>query len=268
MIFEVSAMKIVYISQLFNNTYRINRHCHDYWEIVYYTQGNGMVNINGETVPFCENDIFAIPPLVPHFDYSNEGFTNYHFNFVDEEFSYKSYLKLHDTEDRIFKRILKLLYNEYHLKRENYEKITDSLYDVLRNYIYSFSKQENINPYITKIISSIINNKSDPDYNINKAFNDIPLHKDYIRKLFIQKTGKTPLQYLTQNRMICAKQLLKNQSESHLTLKEIAYMSGYSDYYYFSRVFKQEFGISPKAWLDTQISKSPSGTITRDMSDT
>ena len=45
-------------------------------------------------------------------------------------------------------------------------------------------------------------------------------------------------------------------------------MSGYSDYYYFSRVFKQEFGISPKAWLDTQISKSPSGTITRDMSDT
>ena len=91
---------------------------------------------------------------------------------------------------------------------------------------------------------------SDPNYNINDAFRDIPLNKDYIRKLFIRQTGMTPLRYLTRNRMICAKQLLKNQSASHLTLKEIACMSGYSDYYYFSRVFKHECGLSPSEWLN------------------
>lgn len=243
-------MKIVYISQLFNNTYHINRHRHEFWEIVYYTHGNGTVNIDGELVPFSENDIFAIPPLVPHFDYSGEGFTNYHFNFIDEEFGYKTYLKLHDTEDLVFQHILRLLYSEYHLKRENYENITDSLYDVLRSYISSFTKQDNENPYITKIVGSIINNMSDPNYNVNDAFRDIPLNKDYIRKLFIRQTGMTPLRYLTRNRMICAKQLLKNQSASHLTLKEIACMSGYSDYYYFSRVFKHECGLSPSEWLN------------------
>ena len=241
-------MKIVYISQLFNTTYHINHHRHDFWEIVYYTRGSGTVNIDGELVPFTENDIFAIPPQVPHSDYSNEGFVNYHFNFVDDEFGFKTFLKLHDTEDLVFKRILKMLYSEYHLKRGNYTKITDSLYEVLRNYIHSFAHHEDGHPYVEKIINSIIYNLSNPNYKINDAMTDIPMNRDYIRKLFLRQTGMTPLQYLTRRRLANARQLLENQQESNLSLKEIATMSGFDDYYYFSRVFKQAFGLSPNAW--------------------
>lgn len=250
-------MKIVYISQLFNTTYRINHHYHDYWEIVYYTKGSGIVNIDGEAIPFTENDIFVLPPSVPHFDYSGDGFRNYHFNFVDDEFGFKSYLKLHDTEDQIFKRILELLYSEYHLKRDNYTNIIDSLYEVLRNYIHSFVRQEDGNPYVDKIVNSIIENLSNPNYKVNDAMKDIPMHKDYIRKLFLRQTGMTPLQYLTHRRLSNAKQLLDNQQESRLSLKEIAFLSGFDDYYYFSRVFKQEFGLSPNAWR-----KHPQKTLT------
>ncbi len=50
----------------------------------------------------------------------------------------------------------------------------------------------------------------------------------------------TPLQYLTHRRLSNAQQLLDNQQESRLSLKEIAFLSGFDDYYYFSRVFKQE----------------------------
>ena len=258
-------MKIVYISQLFNTTYRINHHYHDYWEIVYYTKGNGTVNIDGCSIPFTENDIFVLPPSVPHFDYSSEGFRNYHFNFVDEEFGFKTYLKLHDTEDQTFKRTLELLYNEYHLKRNNYTNIIDSLYDVLKNYIHSFAHQiEEENPYVEKIVNAIIDNISNPNYKINDTMADIPMHKDYLRKLFLNQTGMTPLQYLIHRRLSNAQQLLENQQELRLSLKEIAFMSGFDDYYYFSRVFKQRFGLSPNVWRQQSLKTLTASDIRHD----
>ena len=56
--------KIKYVGRLYENTYRINLHTHDFWEIVRYTKGSGLVEIDGEIIPFQENDIFAIPPNV------------------------------------------------------------------------------------------------------------------------------------------------------------------------------------------------------------
>lgn len=244
-------MKIVYIGQLYNNTYYVNEHRHDYWEIVYYTKGQGTVNINGELIDFTENDFFAIPPTVPHFDYSDNGFTNYHFNFLDNEFHFDGYLKLHDTEDRSFLKVLTLMNFEYHNKRPGYAKITDSLFYVLRSYIDSFLNKESEyeNPYVNQIIGAIIENLSNPDFSVSDILKTIPMHKDHIRRIFIKETGVTPLKFLTQKRLAIAKKLLGTKDKARLTLKEISHMCGYSDYYYFSRVFKQYFGQSPKEWL-------------------
>lgn len=245
-------MKIVYIGQLYNNTYQVNEHKHDYWEIVYYTKGTGTVNINGELIEFEKNDIFAIPPLVSHFDYSDKGFTNYHFNFLDAEFNFDGYIKLHDTEDQSFLKVLTLMNFEYHNKRPGYAKITDSLYFVLRSYIDSFSNKETEyeNSYVNQIIGAIIENLSNPDFVLADVFKQIPMHKDHIRRIFIKETGVTPLQYLTNKRLSIAKKLLRAKTQARLTLKEISNMCGYSDYYYFSRVFKQHFGTSPKEWIN------------------
>lgn len=248
-------MKIVYISQLYNKTYLVNRHCHKLWEIVYYTEGSGTVNIDGQLVPFCAGDLFAFPPNIPHFDYSDEGFTNYHFNFSDEEFNYKTYQKIHDTEDHAMLTLLKLMHKEYYLKRPNYEKIMDSLYEALRHYLFSFTEKTYENGYVSTVINEIIANLSNPDYNVNQTLDAIPLNNGYLRKLFEKETGKTPLQYLLWKRMLAAKRLLRSQAESGLTIKEIAYMCGYSDYYYFSRVFKQETGTSPRFWREPKDKK-------------
>jgi AraC-like DNA-binding protein len=243
-------MKIDFVGRLFNNTYYVNPHCHEYWEIVYYTHGSGDVNINETIVPFEEHDIFAIPPGIPHFDYSDKGFRNYHYNFTDEEFTYRSYLKIKDSENNAFLGILTQMYNEYHLKRDHYERIVDSLYDVLRNYLYSFANQTAENPYVMQVVNAVIDNISNPGYDVNDELTKIPLNIDYFRKIFINETGKTPLQLLTFKRMMYAKQLLRFRQESKLSIKEIAWMAGYADYYYFSRVFKQQFGSSPRIWVN------------------
>jgi AraC-like DNA-binding protein len=67
-------------------------------------------------------------------------------------------------------------------------------------------------------------------------------HFDYISRCLKEHTGMTPLQYLHFLRLNEAKQLLAN---SDLSLPDIAEKVGMKDYNYFSRLFRQRFGISP-----------------------
>ena len=178
--------KIKYVGRLYENTYCINLHTHDFWEIVRYTKGSGLVEIDGEIIPFQENDIFAIPPNVPHTDYSDTGFQNYHYTFNDDDFNRLSYMKFQDTENNDFLTIMAQLYHEYHLKRKNYQNIIDSLYTVLFHYILALSEEAESNQYVALVINEIISNISNPDYDIQQTLQKVPLTEDYFRKLFFQ----------------------------------------------------------------------------------
>ncbi|WP_338540062.1 AraC family transcriptional regulator [Paenibacillus tundrae] len=59
---------------------------------------------------------------------------------------------------------------------------------------------------------------------------------------FKQKTGSSPIDYLIQIRLAEARRML---IKSNVTLREIAVEVGYTDVYYFSRLFKKHVGISP-----------------------
>lgn len=55
-------------------------------------------------------------------------------------------------------------------------------------------------------------------------------------------TDKSLNEYITMIRMRQAGRMLEN---GNLTLKEVALACGYTDPFYFSRVFKKQMGLSP-----------------------
>lgn len=67
----------------------------------------------------------------------------------------------------------------------------------------------------------------------------------YFAKLFQRCTGYSPLNYLIQVRMDIAHDML---ASGFYTVREVADHVGYSDPYYFSRLFKSRKGISPSAF--------------------
>ena len=245
--------KVKFVGQLFEKTFRVDMHVHEYWEVVIYTKGQGMVEIDGETVPFGEGDIFVIPPRVPHTDYSEQGFENYHYNFMDENFNGSHYMKLHDTENDDFLTVVRQLHHEYHLKRKNHKNIIDSLYVVLYHYLLALSEQEEKNPYVEWMIGEIIGNLSNPYYQLSDSLERIPLTQDYFRKLFIKETGKTPLQYLTRKRIDYAQELFRLSPRMDISVQRIAQDAGFADSLYFSRVFKKITGVSPSAWIEENL---------------
>lgn len=68
------------------------------------------------------------------------------------------------------------------------------------------------------------------------------LNKYYLLRLFKKETKLSPIAYIQSCRLIMACEHLK----AGRSIKETAEICGYKDPLYFSRVFKKEFGISPK----------------------
>ena len=64
----------------------------------------------------------------------------------------------------------------------------------------------------------------------------------YLSHAFSEYTGTTFTAYLNDVRMHHASTLL---GDADLSIKQIAYETGYNDVYYFSKVFKKSFGIPP-----------------------
>jgi AraC family transcriptional regulator len=73
----------------------------------------------------------------------------------------------------------------------------------------------------------------------------VGVSKDHLTRCFRQQTGVTPMTYLTRYRVNQAKQLLATQEDS---VAEIATMVGFASIAYFSRVFRREVGVSPRAY--------------------
>ncbi len=246
----IKSIEPQYVGRLFNNTYRVAVHTHELWEAVYYTEGTGIVEIQGRRYPFKKGDIFFIAPEIPHTDYAEGGFKNYHYTFHEPPVPGTSFFKIQDSGSGDFLNILKQMYLEYHLKRKNWENIVSSLFDTLNQYIISFMDETAHNAYVSAAVKEIIANISNPNFSTEHMAENYALNNDYFRRLFKEYTGDTPLQFLLKKRISFAQQLLRTSRETGLIIKEIAKLSGFSDYYYFSRMFKKIIGISPKVWAE------------------
>jgi len=68
------------------------------------------------------------------------------------------------------------------------------------------------------------------------------------RAVFKNITQKTPKEYIIQNKMIKAKELLQT---GKYNVSDVAYMVGYDDVFYFSKLFKRKMGKSPKTYINS-----------------
>jgi AraC-like DNA-binding protein len=66
----------------------------------------------------------------------------------------------------------------------------------------------------------------------------------HFRRMFKQKTGMPPYQFLLSVKIARGKQLL----EDGLSVKEAATQLGFPDQYHFSRLFKAKTGVAPSSW--------------------
>lgn len=96
-----------------------------------------------------------------------------------------------------------------------------------------------VEEYILEHLYSTLNNKILSNY-----FGFSPA---YLSKLFRMFKGISPIDYIATERIKKAKNILSESSS--ILIKEVASMVGFTDPYYFSKVFKKQTGLSPKDYL-------------------
>ncbi len=98
------------------------------------------------------------------------------------------------------------------------------------------SKIKSAHTYMTE-------NYTDTTLKIEDVAKTFDMSTKYFRTLFKKLYNSTPTQYLISLRLQTAVNFL---IESNLSIGQIAELSGFSDVYYFSKLFKTRFGVSPK----------------------
>lgn len=96
--------------------------------------------------------------------------------------------------------------------------------------------------YIEKHISE--------DISINELAALIYLHPNYLIRFFKKHTGYSPIHYINMVKLERAKSLLAG---TNLPIKQVALVTGFSDFYYFSRNFKNSTGFSPTEFRKLQL---------------
>jgi AraC-like DNA-binding protein/mannose-6-phosphate isomerase-like protein (cupin superfamily) len=81
--------------------------------------------------------------------------------------------------------------------------------------------------------------------NIEALVSEFPISYSKFRKSFKELTGQSPNQYHLDLRLKKAKELLDSTA---LSVSEIAYKTGFESAFYFSRLFKNKNGTSPKLY--------------------
>lgn len=102
--------------------------------------------------------------------------------------------------------------------------------------------------YIKEALSFIEQN-----YQNNITIEDIAsclnLDRSYFGKLFKEALSKSPQDFLVNYRLTKSLELLKNTDKP---IKDIGTAIGYPNQLHFSRMFKKEYGVSPREWRKTQ----------------
>ena len=106
----------------------------------------------------------------------------------------------------------------------------------------STSMRENYENELFQSIVDYLHHHVEAENQVNDLVNHFSLSRSTLQLLFKKYANTTPKNYINQLRLKRSKLLIK---ESKLTLSEIAETLGYGSLQYFSRVFTQEYGMSP-----------------------
>lgn len=113
----------------------------------------------------------------------------------------------------------------------------------------SYDKQ---NQYLTRCIH-YMNEHIDQDVSLNEFSSYLAISPSYLSTIFRKYTEKSPIHFFIQLKM---DQACKYLELTDLKIYEIAKKVGYTDPYYFSRIFKRTIGFPPKDYRENHLKRN------------
>lgn len=256
----------------FQNAAQFMMHWHGHTELLYFIKGGASIYCGGEEILTEDGDLIVCTANELHRgDFRETGVHYFCIQIPPECFTWPGTQRQYILPkcirgDAAIGSMCKEIYSVYWGKNNGYKwetmgKVFCLMGYLIRNYsigsmderefIIHTKKLENFN----HIIDYIDKNFADPLTTRDMAA-WAHMSEYYFCHLFKQSMGVSFISYLNAVRVRKASDLLAN---SRLSITEVAEKTGFSDVNYFSRVFKQNIGISPRYYRE-QLSDGVAGS--------
>ncbi len=123
-------------------------------------------------------------------------------------------------------------------------KLSSLIYGWMYNYQFEKQRVTKYHDLISEVISDLHKNL-DENITVSQMAKNSGLSERRFREVFKEHAGKQPKSYYEGLKMQMAAELLQNTS---LSIVEISDKLGYQNQFYFSRAFKNYYGISPSKY--------------------
>lgn len=102
--------------------------------------------------------------------------------------------------------------------------------------------KDDINPLLDRLMEVIKENYKNPEFSFNDIAKGMGMSKSTLVRRLKSLTNKSPIEILSEYRFSLAKRLVE---KGDMPISEIAYSVGFNDPSYFSRRFKELYGVTP-----------------------
>lgn len=109
----------------------------------------------------------------------------------------------------------------------------------------SYAEEVKLSDSIVVKVKAYITKNLQEDLNRESIASHFYLHPDYMNRLFKKETGLSMTEFLVQERMTVAKELLL---KTEMSITTIALHVGYSNTSHFAKLFKKQFGANPNEY--------------------
>lgn len=214
--------------------------------IVY--KGDGMLTVNNESVRISQSDIYFIKKdstfsikRSPEMEYFYISFSGWHADELMDRIG----ISTHNFVFRGHNGIVEFW-------TSCFDKSVDSNLDLFSEAVLLFTaanlsdKQKEKSPLSERIAEYINEHFNDPGLKLSAIASALGYDPKYLSSVFKTKQGITITNYMKSLRVKHAAFLFEEGVES---VKSVALLSGFSDALYFSKVFKQETGLSPSDYI-------------------
>lgn len=242
-------------------TWSVSNHLHKGWELIYCTGGNGKLSFADRTLSYTAGDVAVIPPMTPHVNISEDGFTNIHMNLCDATLDSTKPILIHADSNGYLLDAFKAAFHYY--SEGGAQQPLLPLYGHLIVAFLTEYQPVRHSETVRQIEDDILRHYPDCAYDLNTYLSSLPFNGEYLKKMFKKETGMTPLQYLTDRRLENAAAILRTYVGIG-NVSETAHMCGFSDPLYFSRLFKKKYGVPPRDYIKFRPTLSPDGEESSD----
>lgn len=253
-----------------NNNVSTNKpHSHDATELIFVISGTLQEWIDGVVYDISSGDVIIVNAGQTHHHIVTTpsdpailffaGFYDYHFKGMEpNRFVFPGGQQILHTEGLVRQDIsnlcLRMISERYSNQVGQYfmqkTYLTQLLLMLMRQIVVppscvpsSYHFETHHKAYVVSEIRQYLTEHYSEKISLDLIAKNMYLSSAYISKIFKEETGEAPINFLIKLRLEQAKKQL--ETGEHQSIKAISTSVGYDDVYYFSKLFKKYYGVSP-----------------------